>query len=256
MTFYEVDFRLQHECPYSEFSRDHPSMVISHWCNWSRDVLEITGDSTEKPGAASAVRRMLRQVGAKTIRSSNIGSEVRMVLMHCACDALPPPTLPTIERRNCLNLQPMVYTKGWEWYRIVAFSDRDVQHLFRDLERRGSVELVARRTVPGGAIHERLMVSTASLLSGLTERQARALVVALDQGYYNFPRSANSVEIAQRLGLPRTSFVDHLRKGQNKVMQAVGPYLRMRTSSDSAESAAPSRGGPNVMGHPTGSGVR
>jgi predicted DNA binding protein len=232
MTYYEVDLRLQHECPYSQFSRDHPTAVVSHWCNWSRDVLEIASGEVETPELRSAVRRMLTGVGAKTIRSTEIGRHVRLVLQHCACDALPPPTLPMIERRNCLNLQPMVYTKGWEWYRLVAFSDQDLRQLVRDLERRSRVELVARRRVPEGAIHERLMVSTGALLSGLTDRQVRALVIALDNGYYNLPRSASSVEIAHRLGTPRTSFVDHLRKGQNKVMQAIGPYLRMRTSGD------------------------
>ena len=235
MTYYEVDLKLQHPCPYNEFSLEHPSVVVSHWCNWSRDVLEIAGADVRDARVRSAIRRLLTSVGAKPIRTSQVGSHVRLILLHCACDALPPPTLPTIERRNCLNLQPMVYTKGWEWYRLVGFSDPDVRQLVRDLSRRARVELVARRSVPEGSIHERLMVSTGALLGGLTERQARALVVALDQGYYNLPRTATSVEIAHRLGTPRTSFVDHLRKGQNKVMQAVGPYLRMRTSSDYAQ---------------------
>lgn len=235
MTYYEVDLRLQHDCPYNAFSKEYPEVTVSHWCNWSRDVLEIVGAQSEDPGLNRAIRRMLASTSAKPIRSSRAGAGVRVVLQHCACDALPPPTLPTIERRNCLNLQPMVYAKGWEWYRIVAFSDRDVQLLFRDLRRGSRVELVARRSVAEGAIHERLMVSTGALLSGLTERQARALVIALDHGYFSFPRAANTVEIAQRVGTPRTSFVDHLRKAQNKVIQAVGPYLRMRAAADYAE---------------------
>ncbi len=235
MTYYEVDLKLQHDCPYSEFSREHPTVVLSHWCNWSRDVLEIAGAEVRDAQLRAAVRHLLASVGGKTIRATDVGSHVRLVLQHCACDALPPPTLPMIEARNCLNLQPMVYTKGWEWYRLVGFADRDVRQLVRDLGRNARVELVARRSVPEGAIHERLMVSTGALLGGLTDRQARALVIALDHGYYSFPRGATSVEIARRVGTPRTSFVDHLRKGQNKVMQAVGPYLRMRTSSDYAE---------------------
>src|SRR5437016_14000944 len=40
MTHYEVAFKLQHECPYNAFSTKYPSVIISHWCNWSRDVLE------------------------------------------------------------------------------------------------------------------------------------------------------------------------------------------------------------------------
>lgn len=235
MTYYEIDLRLQHDCPYTQFSKDHPSVVVSHWCNWSRDVLEIAAPEPTEPGMRAAVRRLLARLGARTIRSVPGGPGARVVLQHCSCDRLPPPTLPTIEKRNCLNLQPMVYHGGWERYRIVAFSDRDLRELFRDLGRRCTVELVSRRTVPEGSVHRSLTVSTGSLLHGLTEKQARALVAALDHGYYNLPRSATSVEIARRLGTPRTSFVDHLRKAQNKVIQSVGPYLRMRTAGDYPE---------------------
>ncbi len=233
MTYYELEFRVQHECPYNRFSKSHPSVVISHWCNWSRDFLEIRGTGGPEARFRSDVRRMLTEVRSKPIRTTQIGGNVRLVLQHCSCDHLPPPTLPTIEKRNCLNLQPMIYSEGWERYRIAAFSDRDVKELFRDLKRESLVELVARRTIPEGSVHESLMISAASLLSGLTDKQSRALVAALDQGYYSLPRDATSVEIARRLGTPRTSFADHLRKGQNKVIAAVGPYLRMRTDPES-----------------------
>jgi predicted DNA binding protein len=29
----------------------------------------------------------------------------------------------------------MVYTGGWEWYRVMAFSELDFKKLFRELER-------------------------------------------------------------------------------------------------------------------------
>ncbi len=229
MSYYEVDFRLQHECPYSDFSKAHPSVVISHWCNWNQDVIEILHPEEPEPRIRRDLRRMIERLGSMAVRASQSGPRERILIQQCACDRLPPPTLPTIEERNCFNLQPMVYSEGWERYRVAAFSDRDIKKLFHDLEQVSRVQLVSRRTIAEGSVHESLMVSTASLLSGLTEKQARALVTALDQGYYNLPRGANSLEIARRLGIPRTSFAEHLRKAQNKVISAVGPYLRMRT---------------------------
>lgn len=229
MSYYEVDFRLQHECPYSEFSQAHPSVVMSHWCNWNQDVIEILHPEEPEPRIRRDLRRMIGQLGSMAVRASQTGPRERIMIQQCACDRLPPPTLPTIEERNCLNLQPMIYSEGWERYRIAAFSDRDIKRLFHDLERVSRVELVSRRTIDEGSVHESLMVSTTSLLSALTEKQARALVTALDHGYYNMPRGATSLEIARRLGIPRTSFAEHLRKAQNKVIAAVGPYLRMRT---------------------------
>jgi len=230
MTFYELTFKLQHDCPYNNFSRDHPAAVISHWCNWSRDVLEIAHSDLNSLSGRLEIRQMLRSIGSKIIRTSRAASNLQIVLQHCACDKLPPPTLPTIERHNCLNLQPMVYTGGWEFYRVMAFSERDIRKLFRELEKHCNVEVTSRKSISEESIHDSLVVSTGSLLGGLTKKQAAALVTALDSGYFNLPRGASAIQIAHKLGVPRTSFVDHLRKAQNKVIHAVGPYARIRSA--------------------------
>jgi predicted DNA binding protein len=229
MTYYELAFRLQHRCPYNDFSKAHPSSVISHWCNWSRDVLEIAHGNAPGEGARKEIRKIFRGLGSKIIRQSLASSSVQVVLQHCACDKLPPPTLPVIEKYNCLNLQPMVYTGGWEWYRVMAFSEQDIKKLFRSLEARDcNVEVTSRKSVSEESVHSSLLIPAGSLLSGLTEKQARALVAAIDNGYYNLPRGASAVEIAKRLGIPRTSFVDHLRKGENKLIRTIGPYVRLK----------------------------
>jgi predicted DNA binding protein len=124
----------------------------------------------------------------------------------------------------------MIYTDGWEWYRVMAFSEQDIRKLFRELEKHCKVEVTSRKSISGESIHDNLLVSTGSLLSGLTKKQASALVAALDNGYFNLPRSATAIQIAQRLGIPRTSFVDHLRKAQNKVIRAIGPYVRLKSA--------------------------
>src|SRR5271169_1051155 len=148
--------------------------------------------------------------------------------MHCACDKIPPPTLPVIENRNCLELQPAIYSEGWEWYRVIAFSERDLKNLFKDLDAHCNVEITSRRSISDESVRDTFLLSTASLFGNLTQKQTRALMTALDNGYYRLPRSANAGEIAGLMGVPRTSFEDHLRKAENKVLQAVGPYLRLK----------------------------
>jgi predicted DNA binding protein len=123
----------------------------------------------------------------------------------------------------------MVYTGGWEWYRVMALSEKDIKKLFRDLERnRCSVEITSRNSISEESVHSSLLIQAGSLLSGLTEKQTRALIAALDNGYYNLPRNASAIEIASGLGVPRTSFVDHLRKSQNKLIRTTGTYERLK----------------------------
>jgi predicted DNA binding protein len=123
----------------------------------------------------------------------------------------------------------MVYTGGWEWYRITAFSEKDIKKLFKDLGRRKhcNVEVTSRNSISEEGVHNSLLIPAGSLLGGLTVKQTRALIAALDNGYFNLPRNANAMEIARRLGVPRTSFVDHMRKAQNKVIRTIGPYVRL-----------------------------
>jgi len=227
MAHFEVAFKLQHECPYNAFSKMIPSVVISHWCNWSRDVLEIAHVDLRDGRIQKSVHDLTRALGTKVIRRSSTSSNLQIVLQHCACDKIPPPTLPVIEGHNCLELQPAVYTGGWEWYRVIAFYEKDLRQLFKDLGKYCKVEITSRRSIPNESIRDTLLVSTAALFGGLTVKQRRALISALDQGYYQMPRSATAGEIAKRLSVPRTSYVDHLRKAENKVLQAVGSYLRL-----------------------------
>src|SRR5579872_3590386 len=232
MTHYEVAFKLQHaHCPYNEFSKKYPSVVISHWCNWSRDVLEIAHRDLENdPAMKLGIQELTKTLGTKILRKSYAKSNLQVVLMHCACDSIPPPTLPVIEKRNCLELQPAIYAEGWEWYRIIAFSERDLKNLFKDLDDKCSIEIVSRRSISDQSVRETFLVSSASLFGTLTQKQTRALMTALDNGYYRLPRSSTAGEIAELMGVPRTSFVDHLRKAENKVLQGVGPYLRLKSS--------------------------
>jgi predicted DNA binding protein len=228
MTHYEVAFKLQHDCPYNSFSIKHPAVVISHWCNWSRDVLEIGHRNLQDIAVKKGINELLKELGTRILRRTHATANLQVVLQHCACDKLPPPTLPVIERRNCLELQPAVYTGGWEYYRVVAFSERDLKNLFKDLDKHCKVEVGSRRTISDESVRETFPVSTAALFGSLTDRQRRALISALEGGYYSMPRSATAGEIARRLRLPRTSFTDHLRKAENKVLQAVEPYLLLK----------------------------
>lgn len=227
MPHFEVSFKLQHECPYNAFSKAHPAVVISHWCNWSRDVLEIAHRDLRGQRIQRGIQELTKALGTRIIRRSYASSSLQVVLQHCACDKIPPPTLPMIEGRNCLELQPAIYTDGWEWYRVIAFSARDLKNLFKDLDRNCKVEVTSRRTISDESIRDTFLVSTGTLFGSLTSKQRRALITALDNGYYRIPRRATAGDIAGKLGIPRTSYVDHLRKAENKVLQAVGSYLRL-----------------------------
>lgn len=97
----------------------------------------------------------------------------------------------------------------------IAFSQRDIKALFKELEAFCKVEVVSRQTVEIGSIRDAFVISTADLFGGITKRQVQALEQALESGYYGVPKKNTAKEIANRAGLPRTTFEEHLRKAES-----------------------------------------
>ncbi len=55
----------------------------------------------------------------------------------------------------------------------------------------------------------------------VTDRQRKALEVALAVGYYEVPREASHEDVAAELGCAPSTAAEHLRKGEGAVLQAV-----------------------------------
>ncbi len=57
--------------------------------------------------------------------------------------------------------------------------------------------------------------------SELTERQREVLSAAYDAGYFDHPKGANAGEVAETLGIDRSTFSEHIAAAQRKLLAAV-----------------------------------
>jgi hypothetical protein len=172
--------------------------------------------------------RYMKELGTKVVRKELSSSNVQLVVHSCNCDRLPTNVSFLFSKHNCVEMQPCVYRDGWEWYRLLAFSQRDIKALFDELSKAGKAEVVSRVSREGSTVRESVVVSVANLFGGLTQRQLEAIVVALRNDYYRVPKRVTTDEIAERLGVPRTTYEEHLRKAEGKVLRAVAPYLELK----------------------------
>lgn len=215
---------------------------MSSWCNNEMDVLEITADDPlaleELSNDLTAVEKALK---TKILRKANSNRNVQMVVQHCGCEQIPAPVTPVFERNNCLELQPAIYKGGWEYYRLISFSEKDLKKVFATLEKYCNLEIISRGAISSGAVKETMLVSTSSLFGGLTRKQVQALVFALDNGYYQVPKRVTTEEMANKLRLPRTTYEEHLRKAEGKVLRSVAPYITMSPAIPPTHSSGPSR---------------
>jgi predicted DNA binding protein len=81
----------------------------------------------------------------------------------------------------------------------------------------GNVELDRVAQVTTGANHDRGLDAT--IESSLTKQQREALVAALEHGYFEVPRGATATEVADDLGISKSSFLGRLKRAQQTVFK-------------------------------------
>lgn len=62
---------------------------------------------------------------------------------------------------------------------------------------------------------------TGSPLETLTEKQREVLAIAFESGYYDIPRKATSKELAGRADLDSSTFIEHRRKAEQRLMRSI-----------------------------------
>lgn len=55
----------------------------------------------------------------------------------------------------------------------------------------------------------------------LTERQREIFDLARRNGYYNWPRQISAAELSDKLDISKATFVEHLRKAENKIIDSI-----------------------------------
>ncbi|MFC6716494.1 helix-turn-helix domain-containing protein [Natrialbaceae archaeon GCM10025810] len=101
---------------------------------------------------------------------------------------------------------------------------------FRTLELEAIAEIVDNlREYADGVVVEELTQtgdeSTADPVlvdrSELTDRQREILETAHEMGYFSYPKGANATDVAEELGVARSTFTEHLAAAQTKLMDAI-----------------------------------
>ena len=64
-------------------------------------------------------------------------------------------------------------------------------------------------------------ISVTSIMPELTEKQKRALELAIENGYYNYPRKIESQQLAKLMKISPSTYQFHLRNAEKKVMPFV-----------------------------------
>lgn len=205
-------------------------MRVYTWCNRVNEVLEV------EVGDPSEYGEVLKEVGKiATIVGESEGGGIHLIESTCFCTPENSVGM-NVEDLPVLVVSPEVMRGGWEYYRLVLFRHEDFAEVVRRLEGRDFTVEVLEKVEVRGSLSGNLLEAD-SVFSSLTGKQMDAMIRAYGHGYYRLPRSADIQEIARRERVKRTTFQEHLKKGENKIIERIIPYMRLyaRRSGDAAK---------------------
>ena len=228
MSLYEASIRVKHECPYRKISERYPDLTIREWPLSDCQVLEITSESTPTDELLDDISRI-----GTVLHESEDEDGYHVVTQSCLC-SLEQSIVDRFEEHNCLYQSPTIYRQGWEHYTVVAFDGEDVQELLGDLRSDREIELLSKTSISEKQIPHSMLAPASQLFEDITDRQLAALQLALERGYYNQPRKTSLRELADRTAVARSTYEEHLRKAENKLLTNAGQFLRLVTATSAA----------------------
>ena len=225
MSLYEASIRVKHECPYRAISERHPDLTIREWPLSDCQVLEITSETTP----TDELRDDIDQLGTVLHESKN-DNGYHVVTQSCLC-SLEQSIIDRFEKYNCLYQSPTIYHQGWEHYTVVAFDSEDIRELLGDLRSDREIELLSKTSISEKQIPHSMLAPANQLFENITDRQLAALQLALERGYYEQPRKTSLRDLADQTAVARSTYEEHLRKAENKLLTNAGQFLRLVTAT-------------------------
>ena len=225
MTLFEVALKVAVPNSFlADLTRRFPSMSIFIWCNRENDVFEVVVRNSED------YPLVMDEIRAHQFMDviEEISDDRRVYLNVHECHCMKQDTIVRhIGELDILNIFPNIVENGWCYHRLIVFRHKDLEELLRRFDNWGWVYKILRKVPFDGFVASSLTITADALFSSLTERQMDALITAHRHGYYNLPRDADVQTIASKEKVPRTTFQEHLKKAENKLVAAVVPHMKL-----------------------------
>lgn len=219
-----LSIRFRHDCPFNRIAVRYPATRIAHWFNLNTEYIEVTGAAPEELADIRRRLHRIRRRGTKvetfpTERGGTVGFAVRSRTGDS------PIVDRILDRHSAIILPPVLYRNGWEEYRILVLDRGDRDGLVRELRRRGEVEVTSVTDEQPSVRLEAAYLPVRDLFGALTDRQAEAIRLAYAHGYFALPRRVGLRELAVGFGVGRSTYEEHVRKAERKVLSAALPHL-------------------------------
>lgn len=234
MSVVDARLRVHHPCPYCDISTEFPHSLILLWCDNRRDTFLVSSPNVAE--LTAVVKALKESLNAEVLLEDGADA----IVLIPEFEWTDPPSVTGLARRSKVwVLHPVVYFGGKETYRMIAPSRSELDHLVRQVRRLGEVELLSVSDRAGLQSVRDLPTTVVHFFEGLTNRQAHCLIAAFEGGLLDVPARSSWSEVARRQGLSRSTFGEHLRKGQLHLLENSYSALKARARTPEVPEVLP-----------------
>jgi hypothetical protein len=201
-------------------SAHFPHATFRIWDNLRNIILEVTGI---QPEDVAELKKEPMLIGDTRAVQEDKGS-IRFFIEEYKFTG--PAVSQIIKDNACWYLVPDEIKGGWEHFTIFSYTRENLHKLVDDIKKIGGEVIVT-------SIHElplskgwEPLLPVSSLFAGLTEKQIAAVSNAFSSGYFEEPSLISIEKLAERAGTSRSTFSEHLRKAERKILENVFSSIR------------------------------
>jgi len=191
---------------------------VDLWCNDHCDLVRAVGDDAD-----AVLSDVAETVGiADRVRD---GDEHVAVTGGCLAARRSDNVERYVGRHGCLLLPPLRYADGERISRVLALSGEALSRVYRDLVDDGHDVTVESKRGVDAVTGDGPLLDPGGVVPQLTARQRQVLLTAVESGYYEIPRGTTTAAVAEAVGVERRTAENHLRRAEQKVIEALAGYL-------------------------------
>lgn len=113
--------------------------------------------------------------------------------------------------RELFFTAPVVSKEGFEYWELASWNREKLVTFFQRAKKIAEVEMLKLK-------EETPSLTFYQTVPSLTKKQQDAWHIATQYGYYHYPRKISVQALAQKVKTPRSTFQEHLRKAEAKIM--------------------------------------
>lgn len=110
-----------------------------------------------------------------------------------------------IFKNDCVVLEATKMTGGHEFWTIGSAARKNLLDLYEDFKNMGKVKILFLKKI-------------SPFRSTLTKKQEIALRIAYENNYYRMPRNVTLAQLAAKMKVTKTAYLEHLRRAESKII--------------------------------------